>query len=111
MLSKNNGFSVVEVLVSASVILMLMTTIIPVTSLLEKERTVLGDRRIFVNRLHDELQPFLWSDLSFPATYLILINQTDVTFNFTRKENYVKGCATWENARKKRETFCLYGYK
>lgn len=110
MLSNNKGFTIVEVLVAASMILTLMTVVIPISVLLEKERTVLSDRRTFMNQLHDELQPYLWNDLTLPVSYSAFIDQTEVKFDFMKEKHVIKGCATWENARRKREKICLYGY-
>lgn len=90
---------------------MLMTTIIPMTSLLEQERTVLSERRVLSAKLHDELQPFLWNDLQIPSSYSEKSELIDVTFSFTYEGQYIKGCVDWENARKKDETICLYGYR
>lgn len=90
---------------------MLMTTMIPIISLLEQERTVLSERRTFSAKLHDELQAFLWNDLQLPSSYLVEIDLIDVTFSFTYEEQFIKGCVNWENARKKSETICLYGLR
>jgi len=111
ILSNNNGFTLLEVLIAMSIIFMLMTTIIPITSLLERERTVLSERRMFSSKLHDELQPFLWNDLQLPSSHSDVINLINVTFSFTYEGQYIKGCVNWENARKKSETICLYGLR
>lgn len=110
MLSNSRGFTFIEILIAANLIFMVVTTIVPIASLLEKERTILNNRRVFIMRLHDELQPYLWENASLPATYQRLINQTNVTFNFIHEEKLMKGCATWENARETTETICLHGH-
>lgn len=89
---------------------MLMTTIIPIGSLIERERTVLSEKRTFSAKLHDELQLYLWNERSLPSSYSKTFDSIDVTFNFTNEGKYMKGCVEWENARKKPETICLYGY-
>lgn len=111
ILSNIKGFYLLEVLVASSIIFMLIATTIPIATLLERERIVLSERRIFSARLHDELQPFLWHDIELPIRYSDVIHVVDVTFNFTREGEYIKGCVHWENARKKSETICLYGFK
>lgn len=90
---------------------MLITTILPITSLLEKERIVLSERRMLSSKLHDELQPLLWNDLQLPLNYSEVIHSIDVTLNFAHEGQYIKGCVNWENARQKSETICLYGLR
>lgn len=107
----NDGFSLIEVLIATSIIFMLLTTIIPLASLLEQERTVLGQRRTLSAMLHDELQPFLWGKSQIPATYSEMNGLLEIRFKFVYEGEYVKGCVNWENARKKNETICLYGYQ
>lgn len=110
MLSNNKGFTLIEVLISASMILTLMAVVFPISTMLEKERIVLSDRRTFMNQLHDEFQPYLWNDLPLPMSYSTFTDQTEVTFEFMKDKDFIKGCAIWESARKKREKVCLYGY-
>lgn len=111
MLLNNRGFTLVEVIVASSMLVMIMMTILPISSLIEREKAVLSERRILSSKLHDELQPFLWNDQPLPARYSSKFNLIDVYFRFTFDGDYVKGCASWENARGKSETICLYGYR
>ncbi len=111
ILSNSRGFTLLEVLVASSIVFTLLTTIIPIASLLEQERVVERERLTFSARLHDELQSFLWNDLQLPLSYSDVIHLIDVTFNFTHEGEYIKGCVNWENARKKSETICLYGLR
>lgn len=110
-LLNNKGFTILEAIVASSIILMLITTILPISSLLERERAVLSERRELGSILHDRLQPVLWNDLDLPFGYAETIHAVDVTFHFTYDGEYVKGCGTWENARGKSETICLYGFR
>lgn len=107
----NKGFTLIEVLVATSIIFMLLTTILPISLLLEKERIVLSERRMLAAHLHDELQQYLWNDLDLPKYYSTIVNQIEVSYNFAIEERLIKGCVTWENARKTDETICFYGYK
>lgn len=111
ILPRINGFTLIEVLIAASIIFLLISTILPISFLIEQERTVLSERRVLTAKLHDELQPFLWSNLEIPSSYSKRFDLIDVTLNFTYEEQYIKGCADWENARKKSERICLYGYQ
>lgn len=111
ILLNNRGFTLLEVLVASSIVLMLITTILPISSLLEQERVVLSERRALASKLHDALQPFLWNDQHLPFNYSDKINEVDVTFYFVYEGDDVKGCVNWENARDKIETICLYGFR
>ena len=111
MLLNSRGFTLVEVILASSMIMVIIMTIVPMGSLLEREKAVLSERRILSLKLHDELQPFLWNDQPLPARYSSKFNLIDVHFRFTFDGDYVKGCVSWKNARGKSETICLYGYK
>ena len=111
MLLNSKGFTLVEVILASSMIMVIIMTIVPMGSLLEREKAVLSERRILSLKLHDELQPFLWNDQPLPARYSSKFNFIDVHFHFTFDGDYVKGCVSWKNARGKSETICLYVYK
>ncbi|HLS60613.1 MAG TPA: type II secretion system protein [Virgibacillus sp.] len=109
-MSKNNGFTLVEVLVASSIILMMVTTLLPISLLLYQERLVLSDQRTIHSQLHDELQAFLWTDqLALPVTYFKDVHSIHLHFRFERKGDLIKGCVQWENARRANEEFCIYG--
>lgn len=112
MLKKNNGFTLVEVLVASSILFMMIIVIIPINTLLTTERTILKDRHEFKQTLQEELQPFIWeTNKELPATYVKEMNHKSVSFQFTRQpDNLIKGCVQWENVRNQREKICLYGY-
>ncbi|MBT2214448.1 type II secretion system GspH family protein [Virgibacillus dakarensis] len=108
----SNGFSLIEVLAAFSIIFMITTTVIPLTSLINKEEEVLRERRHHANQLHDELQTYLWGENKPlpPATYAKVENSTMLFYRFTMENDLVKGCVKWKNVKNKKETFCLYGY-
>jgi len=81
----------------------------PIISLLHQERMILSDRRLFSNKLHDELQKHLWTEFTSPQLYSKIIHSKHVVFDFSVEKGVLKGCIAWENARKNEETFCLYG--
>lgn len=110
MLSKSDGFSLTEVLIASGILMMVITTLVPITTLLNTEKAVLSDRRTIANQLHDQLQPFLWDDSANPPTVLTETIQLKlITYEFTMEHEFIKGCARWENAKKVKETICLYG--
>ncbi|MGM8213492.1 prepilin-type N-terminal cleavage/methylation domain-containing protein [Virgibacillus sp. W0430] len=108
----NKGFTLSEVLIAFSLILIVIATVIPISSLLKSEQKILKDRRAIVFLLHDELQPYLWnSTTDLPITYIKTINNNKIHVHFNHvSENTIKGCAVWENAKQKEERFCVHGY-
>ncbi len=56
--NNHKGFTLLEVLVATTIIFMLITTMVPLTTLLTKERKLASENLILANMLHDELQPF-----------------------------------------------------
>lgn len=93
-----------------SIILMLVATIIPIKTLVQIEKKILFDRRVILLALHDELQATIWEDERTQNKQLIINHQT-VEIIYTVNNQLIKGCASWENEKKKKETVCLYGYK
>jgi len=109
-LKKNDGFTLIEVLIAATLLLTVVTTIVPIISLVQSERQVLSERRTLSLKVHDELQQFLWlEDITLPAGYTNTIHGREVQLTFKEENDYVKGCAKWQNAKKRNESFCLYG--
>lgn len=88
----------------------MITTLLPITLLLYQERLVLSDQRMIHSQLHDELQPFLWTDqIALPVTYYREVDSIQLHFSFEQNKEFIKGCVQWENARKTNEKYCLYG--
>ena len=103
ILSNNKGFILIEMLIGFSIIVSVITTIIPMSVLIEKERKVLSDRRFYASLLHDELQHYLWHH----STSSQLID--GITINFTQEGHFVRGCIVWENVKQTTDEICLYG--
>jgi len=88
----------------------IITTIVPIISVLLTEQRVLSDRRVISSALHDELQVYLWENSrKIPDTFKKEINKKEATFHFTHESDFVKGCVNWENGKQNKETFCVYG--
>lgn len=105
-----NGFIWIETLISLHIVLVLMTTAVPIYTSIQKEKEVLKDRSIYSLYLFNELQEVLHDESgAFNQRYEQVIDKRNIVFNFKMEGEYVKGCATWENAKKKSETRCLYG--
>ncbi len=89
----------------------MISTLIPITNTLMHEREILHQKRLFANKLHDELQPYLWdSQSNIPIKYSKEINATTLHYKFSTENELLKGCVTWENVKNKTNQICLYGY-
>ncbi|RLL48086.1 hypothetical protein D8M04_02085 [Oceanobacillus piezotolerans] len=106
---KDEGFTLVEVIIASTLLLTVIIFFIPLISQLDKELSILDNRRHIVHALHDELQIYLWTKESLPHSSKEQINNQLVELSIEKDLIYIKGCAQWENAREKMEEICLYG--
>ncbi|MDC3413401.1 type II secretion system GspH family protein [Aquibacillus sp. 3ASR75-11] len=107
----NKGFSYAEVIVSFAIWVTIMMTFIPIASQLKLEQQMFREQRFIQSTLHDAMQQMLLDRSEpFPLTYTETILKKNVSFTFNIEKSLIKGCATWENAKKKEKSFCLNGY-
>lgn len=107
----NKGFSLIETIASFSILMMIMLTLIPIVYQLKAEEAALSIRRDIPSVLHDELQKYLWeNNFSLPIEKNKTLDGTLITFRYKMEGELLEGCASWNNAKQKNETFCLYGY-
>lgn len=112
MLLKNKGFTLIEVLVAFSLIMLLITTFIPISTLLQQHTVILSDRRLISSKLHDELIVILADqEKNYPQSFVKHVSGRHVTFVFSAEKELIKGCGEWENVKNIKEKICLYGYK
>ncbi|MFD1363066.1 prepilin-type N-terminal cleavage/methylation domain-containing protein [Lentibacillus salinarum] len=110
-MKNSKGFSLIESLAAVSLLMMIIATIIPASSLLLNEREVLQQKRHMIHQLHLELQPFLReSTKAVPNDFSKIVNGSEATFRFVAEDNLLKGCVIWDNDRNRTDQFCLYGY-
>ncbi|WP_042145916.1 type II secretion system protein J [Paucisalibacillus sp. EB02] len=108
-MKSDKGFTISEVLVSLTVLLIISTAVLPLTSFVANERKTLSQKRIITYKLQDELQAILQDDF-VPITWRENIETVDVIFSFTgTDEGYIQGCAVWNNLMNRQEEVCLYG--
>lgn len=112
-LKNNNGFTLIETIVAASLLFTTILIIIPISSLITNERVVLEDRYNYTSLLHLELQAFINNKhKALPSEFEQHINNKIITFKINKdNNNLIKGCITWKNARNEQERMCLYGYQ
>src|SRR5699024_6568579 len=98
-LCNNKGFTLIEVLIAFSIVAIVITTVIPLTTLLSYEREILHERLKISSALQEHLQSFIREekDQTPPVTYEETIQAKRVRFNFTQKNKLIKGCVTWKN--------------
>ncbi len=108
MLKKVNGFTLIEVIIASSLLFSFILILVPAFSILHVEQTVLHDRLAIAYKLHDEMQPIIWENDNFTASYDLLVNKQTVTIEIDHEHNYLKGCAYWKNAKQTNEEVCLY---
>ncbi|WP_068671892.1 type II secretion system protein [Oceanobacillus sp. Castelsardo] len=109
-MSKFNGFTLIEILIATGIFMIIVMVFVPIITQIKKEETVLSERRSIAYELHDELQPFIWTNKSVPDSFSKKNNNgKTIRYTFKEKNKFIKGCAHWENARKTNETFCLEG--
>ena len=107
-MKSNKGFTLIEVLVAMSIIMMLVATIVPIDLLLKQEKKILQDRRIISFYLHDELQEVVLGKAKLKHEQ-VMVRNSPVSIEFKAEAEWVKGCARWTNAKQKEESVCLYG--
>src|SRR5690554_6650517 len=102
-----NGFTFIEALVSLNIIIFISLTVAPLSTLVMQERVNALLKRDVVHMLYEDL---LYRANGNDATmhYEKSIQQTNVQFTFQLENEYMRGCANWENKKTRKETFCLY---
>ena len=109
-LRKKNGYSLIEVIVASSIFLSAVAIFIPIVSKLQIEQHILSERSTAAHQLHEELQQYIWVNASaVPAGYRKDVNSNTIEFDFEEENDYIKGCAAWQNAKQTKEFICLYG--
>lgn len=97
-------------MIASVLFLSAVTIFIPIFNQLQIEKNILNERRTFAYYLHEELQQYIWSeDHTFPAAYTSQYTGKSIHFQFIKTDDFIKGCVEWQNAKQKKESFCLYG--
>ncbi|QDP40599.1 hypothetical protein FN924_10595 [Radiobacillus deserti] len=110
MLRSPKGYSLVESVTALSLLLLILTSFLPLLLYVKQQERLLSDRRLIQSELHDELLYFIHhSSKPLPASYERIIQKRSVTFSITKERDYMKGCVEWDNVNQNTETFCLYG--
>lgn len=105
------GFSMIEMLMAWSLMMLLVGTALPIQQLLQVEKQVLKNRHTVQMALHHQLTEQLTADVPEMADTNIQIGHQDVQISYEEKVNYLEGCARWANEKKQNEKVCLYGIR
>ncbi|MGJ9456959.1 type II secretion system protein [Oceanobacillus sp. CF4.6] len=109
-MQKNSGFTLIEVLIAASILFTTVSTFMPLILIVDAEQKVLSDRRNLASILHDELQHVIWDTPGeLPLKFTETLNSIQVRFEFNMEQEFIKGCVAWNNAKQREERLCLYG--
>lgn len=108
-LKNNKGFIWIETLISLSIVILLATTIIPIYMTVQQEKRVLHDRTVISFYLYNELNRVLFEENNDEWTETVNIANRTVELTFEEEMEYVKGCVSWENVKRRMENLCLYG--
>lgn len=110
-MKNSNGFFTVEAIASYTIFLTILLTLVPIIYQVKVDQETLSQRRYAQTALQDELLEHLYSSEAKDTVVYMDNQESTVTFHFKNTADLVQGCATWLNAKKKKEEFCLYGKK
>jgi len=105
---KNKGFTLVEVIIAASILFSFVSLITPILSHIFKEQLLLRNQLENIHLLHDELLLVIREEVDFPLTFSKSKNGNDLHFTFTKENSFIKGCVSWD-VFEDEEVLCLYG--
>ena len=101
------GVSLIQTLIAFTIVILLVTSIIPSIIIVKKHQDVLKQRLTAANKLHDILIKEISTNDS--------VNQTGENdlfqFKIFYKKELIEVCGTWTNIKNERENRCYYGKK
>jgi len=101
----------IEVIVASSLFLSTIAIFVPILSQLQIEKNILNERRTAAIELHEELQQYIWEkEPTLPAAYITNLSGSSLRFQFTKRDELIKGCVEWQNAKQNKEILCLYAH-
>ncbi|NLI68250.1 MAG: type II secretion system protein [Bacilli bacterium] len=109
-MKNRNGFIWLETLVSANIVALVLTTLIPIYITVKEEKRILHDRTMISLFLYDELQRELYlANGIHERKERYSVSNRNVTLTFQEKDGFLKGCVSWKNVKGRSEEICLYG--
>src|SRR5699024_9393594 len=99
-----------EVIIAMGILLMLLATVLPIHQKVTTDEHRIKHHPLIKLALHNELQAYILTDKMLDS-YKTQVANNDVHMSFKMEDEYVQGCATWENALKEKEKSCLYGIR
>lgn len=109
---KSNGFTLIEVLIAASILFIVTSIVMPASLLLHQERLIMRDQRMISAMLHDEIQMFIDTDEpNKQFKYEKQAHNKTLQFEFRIKDNFINACVMWTNVKEDEETLCYDAYQ
>lgn len=107
---KDKGFILIDSFFSFSIVILLVISLTPIISLIQKERYTLSEKMKVASLLHDELQEVIFDkDSSLPLKGTILLEGKNIYIQFLKDEHpFIKGCAKWTNKANREDEICFY---
>lgn len=107
MLKNYNGFSLLEVLVSFSLLLLIITFIVPMLMKVHEERAMIDYKRKALLVLHNEIEAYLYGNSEFPRQGE-MINSGTYVMSIELVGELERICIQWETPAKKKGKTCHY---
>ncbi|WP_431798852.1 type II secretion system protein [Halobacillus andaensis] len=100
----SKGLTLIEVICSFSVLMVASLLIVPLLTDIRSDQKALSEKRNAVSTLQNKLHEYTDS----PIAARIENNIDGIKFTFEVQQDYIEGCASWEDRNNKTERLCLY---
>lgn len=111
MLKNYNGFSMLEILCSFSIILTSITVIIPIIMKTYEERAVIDYKREALLLSHNEKESYLYDSSYQAETKTVKISSRTYQISIQGEGELTKICVQWEVPWDKKGKICNYAKK
>ncbi|MGP4067742.1 prepilin-type N-terminal cleavage/methylation domain-containing protein [Halobacillus sp. B29] len=106
-MKNSSGFTLVETITALSLLLCLITFLLPSLSHIRLLQKDLANERIAISYLHEELHSLSYTKPHLPSVHLGY-EESPFQIQFVEKSNLVEGCITWKTHLRKIKKVCLY---
>lgn len=106
-LFNEKGFSLVQTLISFTIVILLVTTIVPSIVHIKKEQNILKQRLSSAHHLHD----ILIEEINSKNTDDKVGNSQSIKYKIVYQDSLVEVCGSWTNIKTVQENRCYYGKK
>ncbi len=103
------GFYIMETLISIALFFAICLTLLPIQFQLLVEKKASNEEEAVIYFLSEEMHQTLLNGIPKEPLIDHKVIGRPITLQFTSINSLIKGCVTWENAKNKVQTKCLYG--